>query len=189
MGRADNRFLARFVLCFALLAVMDLGAGAPDRPTAPAACDLLSRPEIERIVSAGLSQGEPRVQAGAATMCRFTGKRGGVVTILIRRIPGEDWVSRQIERMSRNWPTFREVPGIGDRSFLYDMKEAGAALCAFRGDYYIQVSVFRMGEASAVLPATEELAKRALAHIAAGCSELRHAGRWHTTPYVALNQP
>lgn len=144
MGRADHRFLARFVLCLAPLAVMDLGAGALDRQTAPAACALLSRPEIEGIVNAGLSQGEPRVQAGAATMCRFTGKRGGVVTILIRRIPGEDWVSRQIERMSRSWPTFREAPGIGERSFLYDMKEAGAVLCVFRGDYYIQISLVRM---------------------------------------------
>src|SRR5664279_5991615 len=59
-----------------------------------------------------------------------------------------DWTSEQVKRMHDNRCTFREVPGIGDRSFLYDMRATGAALCVFRSDYYLQISVFRRGEAS-----------------------------------------
>jgi hypothetical protein len=58
--------------------------------------------------------------------------------------------------MAKNPERYREAE-LGDRSFFFDMGEAGAALCIFRGEYYVQFSVFRMRRASSVHPALERL--------------------------------
>jgi len=136
---------------------------AAQQSVAPAACSLLSRAEIEQTVGAGVSPGEYRLVGETATACRFAAKGGGVIAILVRRIPGRSWAAEQIGRMVSNPRRFREVFGIGDRSFLYDMMATGAGLCVFHADYYVEVSAFRIGESSTISPALETLARTALA--------------------------
>jgi hypothetical protein len=66
-------------------------------------------------------------------------------------------------KMGALYGSFRPVEGLGERAFVLDMHGAGAALCVFRTDYYLQVSVFKAGDAAAVLPRVEKLVKAALA--------------------------
>ena len=44
---------------------------------------------------------------------------------------------------------FRPAAGLGERAFVFDMGGAGAAVCVFRGEHYLQVSAFRIGDADA----------------------------------------
>lgn len=57
---------------------------------------------------------------------------------------------------------FRRVSGVGDSAFVLDQGENGAILCAFQGEQYLQIAVFRLGDADTVLPVTKELARKAL---------------------------
>lgn len=154
---------ARFLLSIALATAVNFAATAPKRPGDLTACALLSRSEVEEAASARLSEGQSRTQTGTTTTCWFNGKNSAIVALLIRRVPQGKWMSEQMERMHRSNPAFREMPGIGDRSFLHDMGKTGAALCIFRGQYYLQISVFRMGESSEVAPVLKKLAGIALA--------------------------
>ena len=47
-------------------------------------------------------------------------------------------------------------------AFVVNRQNEGAALCVFRGEAYLQISVFRMGAADMVLPGVKELAQTAL---------------------------
>ncbi|MGB7762489.1 MAG: hypothetical protein WBL61_21825, partial [Bryobacteraceae bacterium] len=105
--------------------------------------------------------------------CLFTAGTGGTVSILLRRNASADWIAEQRRRMTGPG-SFRRVSGVGDSAFVLDHLERGAALCVFLGEDYLQISVFRLGGASSVLPAAEELARQALSWI---LNESELAGR------------
>jgi hypothetical protein len=131
----------------------------------PTACALLSGPDVVDAVGTRVGEGVTRIVNPDVTSCSFAGERGGQVAILVRRAPASDWVSEQIARMTRGvqFGTYREVPGIGKRSFLYNVRSAGAVLCVFGPRYYLQVSLFHMGEDSRIPSILERLATSALA--------------------------
>jgi hypothetical protein len=148
------------------LTVLISAAASAQQANAPAnACTLLTSTEIAEAVGARVYQGEARIQSDTTTACRFAGAEGGVVAVLVRRIPQEKWASEQIDRMQRNPRSFRELPGMGERAFLYDLNGTGAVLCVFRGGYYMQLSVFRMGGAPKARAAVEVLARKCLTRV------------------------
>lgn len=128
----------------------------------PTACGLLSAGEVEQALHVPVSNGSPRVNTEILTSCVFTDGRGGVVSILLRRNTSQDWTTEQRRRMSGS---FRPFAGLGDSAFVLDRREQGAALCVFRGEYYLQISIFQVGSADAVLPAAEDLARKALSRL------------------------
>ena len=130
----------------------------------PTACSLLSPAEVEQVLHVPMGPGSPRVNAGNLTSCLFTARGGGKVSILLRRNASRNWIAEQRYRMS-GASTFRPLGGLGDSAFVLDRRGQGAALCVFRGEYYLQISAFGTGGASDVLPATEELARKALSRM------------------------
>jgi hypothetical protein len=128
------------------------------------ACDLLSPAEVEHALHVPVGLGSPRVNAELVTNCLFTAGRDGTVSILFRRNASADWVAEQRHRMTGQG-SFRPVRGVGDSAFVLDKREQGAALCVFLGEYYLQVSVFRLGGADVVRPAAVELARQALSRL------------------------
>ena len=95
------------------------------------------------------------------TSCSFAGEHGGQVTILVRRIPAGGWRHEQEARMRRG--AYREVHGTGERSFLYTLR-GGAVLCVFAPEYYLQISVRRIGGAP-IESKIERLAAAALGQL------------------------
>jgi hypothetical protein len=61
--------------------------------------------------------------------------------------------------------TYREVPQIGDRSFLYHMHGKGGVLCVYAADYYLQISLFRLGDDSQTAAVLRNLAGIAIARL------------------------
>ena len=61
--------------------------------------------------------------------------------------------------------SFHPVAGLEQQAFELDLRDAGAALCVFGADYYLQVSVFNAGAAATVFPGAEKLAKAALTRL------------------------
>ena len=128
------------------------------------ACALLLRSDVVEAVGVPVAEGVTQIVDRDVTSCSFAGERGGQVAILVRRVPARDWVSEQVARMTRavQLGSYREVPGIGHRSFLYYLPGAGAVLCVFGLDYYLQVSLFHMGEDSRIPAILQKLAITAL---------------------------
>jgi hypothetical protein len=126
----------------------------------PTACQLLSPAEVEHALHVPVGAGSPRVNSELVTSCLFTADGGGTISILLRRNPPADWIAEQRQRMT-NSGSFRPVSGVGGSAFGLDSREQGAALCVFLGEYYLQISVFRLGNAGTVLPVAEELARQA----------------------------
>jgi hypothetical protein len=56
---------------------------------------------------------------------------------------------------------FRPVAGLGEKAFVLDMRDAGAAVCVLGAASYLQVSVFRAGTAATVFAKVEKLAEAA----------------------------
>lgn len=142
-------------------------------PALAAACGLLSRADVAEAV-APVGEGLPRTLGRDVTSCLFAAERGGQVTLLVHRIPPGAWMFEQIERMKRGVQlgTYREVHGIGDRSFLYLPQSEAGVLCVFHGGYYLQVSMLRMARAVRRPAALESLAIRALARLSGGTAEI-----------------
>ena len=128
------------------------------------ACDLLSRLDVGEAVGLPVRDGLPRLGSGSLTSCWFATGRDGEVGILLRRLPDADWLSAQAGRMALGVGigSYREVAGIGDRSYLYEMRSAGAVLCIFGAGYYLQISLFRAAENSRTPPVLRKLATIAL---------------------------
>lgn len=76
-------------------------------------------------------------------------------------------MTEQVARMTHGirLGTYQEVPGIGERSFLYDLRQAGAVLCVFESGYYLQLSVVSPGLEFRTPIVLETLARRALARL------------------------
>jgi uncharacterized membrane protein len=157
--------------------------------TAPAgdsnACALLSGLDVEKAVGVPVKDGLPRLRIGSLTSCRFATERGGEVGILVRSLPGADWLSAQEGRMNRGVRigSYREVTGIGDRSFLYDMRSAGAVLCIFGAEYYLQISLLRTAENSRTPAVLRKLATTALQRLRVGIPAARASGVASARPY------
>ena len=146
-----------------------LGAqtSSPASGEAPDPCTLLSRLDVAETVGAPVKEGVSRVRNGTVANCMFAGAHGGQFAILVRRTPSADWVSEQAGRMSdgSQFGTYREVPQIGDRSFLYHMHGKGGVLCVYGADYYLQISLFRLGEDSQTAAVLRKLAVIAMTRL------------------------
>ena len=160
-----SRLIVTFLMCSSCAVVGQTSPTAPAEP--PDACALLSRLDVQDAAGIPVGAGVSRLRTATLTSCSFAGERGGRLAVLVRTAPTGDWVSEQAGRMKRGirFGTYREVPGIGDRSFLYDMRGAGGVLCVFGAGYYLQVSLFRLGEESRISAALEKLARSALARL------------------------
>lgn len=145
----------------ALLLAIAAPAHAESPPTA---CQLLFPAEVGRALHVSVGSGSPRVNSERLTGCRFAADGGGIVSILLRRNASAEWMAEQRQRMT-SAGSFRRVSGLGDSAFVLDGRERGAALCVFLGEDYLQISVFRLGGTDTVLPAAEELARRALSRL------------------------
>lgn len=134
---------------------------------APSACSLLAREAAEQALGASLGEARVRLDNGTVSSCTFPIKRGGSVSILLRRNAGQAWIAEQVQRMKLGigQGSFRPVDGLEGQAFLLDMRDSGAALCVFRPDYYLQVSVFKAGAAINVFPVAVKLAKAALTRL------------------------
>jgi hypothetical protein len=156
----------RFIVIFLTCLMGRVGAPASSQAFAgpPDACGLLSTLEVAEAVGTPLKVGVSRWSTGTLTGCSFAGERDGKVAILVRRAPAADWVSEQAGRMTRGvrFGTYREVPGIGYRSFFYDMQRKCAVLCVFGVGYYLQVSLVRQGADSRTPAVLQRLAGIAL---------------------------
>ena len=146
-----------------------LGAqtSSPASGEAPDPCTLLSRLDVAETVGAPVKEGVSRVRNGTVANCMFAAAHGGQLAILVRRTPTADWVSEQAGRMSdgSQFGTYREVPQIADRSFLYHMRGKGGVLCVYGADYYLQISLFRLGEDSQTAAVLRKLAVIAMTRL------------------------
>ena len=160
-----SRFIVGIFTC--LTCAVGAQTNSPASWQTPDLCTLLSRVEIEEAIGTPVKEGVSRLRNGTHTHCSFAGAHGGQVVILVRRTPTADWVSEQVGRMrgGSQFGTYREVPQIGDRSFLYEMHGKGGILCVFGADYYLQISLFRLGEDSQTPAALRKLARIAMARL------------------------
>jgi hypothetical protein len=160
-----GRIITFVLICVACAA----GAqkGSPASGEAPDPCTLLSRLDVAETAGAPVKEGVSRLRNGTVANCVFAGAHGGQLAILVRRAPSAEWVSEQAGRMSdgSQYGTYREVPQIGDRSFLYHMHGKGGVLCVYGADYYLQISLFRLGEDSQTAAALRKLAGIAMARL------------------------
>lgn len=160
-----HRFMA--ILLTSLTGAVAGQASPPTRSAVPGACALLSPQDVEEVAGMPVREGVPLLRSGGPGSCAFVTDRLVRLTVLFRPVPAADWTSEQVVRMARGvrLGTYREVPGIGDRSFLYDMRRAGAVLCVFGSGYYLQFSLANPGRESQNPAVLEKLARRALARL------------------------
>lgn len=135
--------------------------------TAPGACGLLSREAVEQVLGTSVGSARAGANNGDVTSCSFPIKGGGSISILLRQNASRVWIIEQEERMNLGvrYGNFRPVAGLGEKVFVLDMRDAGAAVCVLRAASYLQVSVFRAGTASTVFPKVAKLAEAALARM------------------------
>jgi hypothetical protein len=160
---------SRIIIVLVVCVTCAVGAhrSSPASGEAPDPCTLLSRIDVAEAAGASVTQGVTRVRNGNVANCMFAGAHGGQLAILVRRTPSAEWVSEQAGRMSdgSQFGTYREVPQIGDRSFLYHMHGKGGVLCVYGADYYLQISLFRLGEDSQTAAVLRKLAGIAMARL------------------------
>jgi hypothetical protein len=123
--------------------------------------------QIERALGTAIGEGRPGIQSGTVSTCSFAVPHGGVLSILLRRHAAPAWMAEQEQRMNGAIPygRFRPVAASGGRSFVLDFDSGGAAICLFRADYYLQVSLFRAGASPTALPKAEMVAKTAVTRL------------------------
>jgi hypothetical protein len=150
---------------------MTCAAGAqkstPASGEAPDPCILLSRRDVIEAAGAPVKEGVSRLRNGTVANCMFAGAHGGQFAILVRRIPPADSVPEQAgwTRGGSPFGTDGEVPQIGDRSFLYHMHGKGGVLCVYGADYYLQMSLYRLGEDSQTAAVLRKLGGIAMARL------------------------
>jgi hypothetical protein len=152
--------------CYVIVAISLLSATslAARNPALTTACNLLSASDVQEVVQLQSDQGSTRINAGILTSCTFRIVGGGSVSVLLRHDDSGTWVVSQRRRMT-GAPDIRPIDGMGGSAFVLDLHDSGAALCVYRGNYYLQVSVVRLGSSDRVLPTVQELARRALANL------------------------
>ena len=168
-GSWEDDVASRMITVILMCVTCAVGAqkSSPPPGEAPDPCTLLSRLDVTEAVGAPVKEGVSRLRNGTVANCMFAGAHGGQFAILVRRTPSADWVSEQAGRMSdgSQFGTYREVPQLGDRSFLYHMHGKGEVLCVYGADYYLQISLFRLGEDSQTAVALRKLAGIAMARL------------------------
>jgi hypothetical protein len=132
-----------FVVAEFFTAAALFGNSGPAHAQAPEACVLVSRLAIGHAHQIHVAGGVAGVNGGAVTSCSFAGDRGARYLLVLHWMPTADWVAGQIARMNRGvrMGSYREIPGLGERSFLYLTHGKGAVLCVFEAGYYLQISV------------------------------------------------
>jgi len=148
--------------------------GAADR--AAPVCRLLSRAEVERIIGAAVADGRPQLNTGVLTTCVFTVHGGGRISVLLRSDVQRNWIVEQTRSMAHGVQSgrFRSIAGLGDRAFLFGMRQSAAALCIFRGEYYLQITALT-GDVASAYTAAEMVARRVLSRLEAPQDALRVA--------------
>ena len=168
-GPSEDDVTSRMIVVILLGVTCAVGAhkSSPASGETPDPCALLSRLDVAEAVAAPVKEGVSRLLNGTVSNCMFAGAHGGQVAILVRRTPTADWVSEQAARLSdgSQFGTYREVPQIGDRSFLYRMHGKGGVLCVYGPDYYLQISLYRLGEDDRTATVLRKLAAMALARL------------------------
>jgi hypothetical protein len=159
----------RIIIVISMCVTCAVGAqkSSPASGEVPDPCTLLSRLDVAEAAGAPVQEGVSRLRNGTVANCMFAGAHSGQLAILVRRTPSAEWVSAQAGRMSDGslLGTYREVPQIGDRSFLYHMRGKGGVLCVYGADYYLQISLFRLGEDSRTAAALRKLAATAMTRL------------------------
>ena len=175
---SEDDVTSRIIIAILMCVTCEAGAhkSSPASGEAPDPCTLLSRLDVAEAAGAPVKEGVSRLRNGNVANCMFAGAHGGQFAVLVRRNPTADWVSEQAGRMSdgSQYGTYREVPQIGDRSFLYHMHGKGGVLCVYGADYYLQMSLYRLGEDSRTAAVLRKLAGNAMARTTAapdaGCN-------------------
>jgi hypothetical protein len=171
-----HRFVAILLTSFTCAVA---GQASPsNRGAVPGACALLSQREVEEAAGMPVREGVPLLRSGVPSSRAFIAERLVRLTVLLRPVPTAEWASEQVVRMTRgvHLGTYREVPGIGDRSFLYEMRQSGAVLCVFESGYYLQFSLASPGLESRAPAVLERLARSALALLAPATSRWSRSG-------------
>lgn len=161
MIRSRSRYLIGICSPVSLSFLLSTVAPAEFSPTA---CHLLTSVEVDKALHVPVDHGNPRVNTEFVSVCSFPSGRSGTVSILIRRNASKEWIAEQRQRM-KGPGSFRPVSVVGDSAFVLDRRKDGAAMCVFHGAYYLQVSVFRLGDGQSVLPAVEVLVRKALSRL------------------------
>ena len=160
---------SRIIIVILMCVTCAVGAAksSPASSEAPDPCTLLSRLDVTEAAGAPVKEGVSRLRNGTMANCMFAGAHDGQLAILVRRTPSAEWVSEQAGRMSDGslLGTYREVSQIGDRSFLYHMHGKGGVLCVYGADYYLQISLYRLGEDSQTAAVLRKLAGIAMARL------------------------
>ncbi len=160
-----SRIITVILMCVA--GAVGAQTSSPASGETPDPCILLSKVDVTETVGAPVKDGVSRLLNKTVTNCRFAGAHGGELAILVRRTPSAEWVSEQAGRMSEGslLGTYREMPQIGDRSYLYHMHGKGGVLCVYGADYYLQLSLYRLGEDSRTAGVLRKLAGIAMARL------------------------
>ena len=168
-GPSEDDVTSRISVVILMCVTCAVGAqkSTPASGEAPDPCTLLSRLDVAEAAGAPVKAGVSRLRNGTVANCMFGGAHHGQFAILVRRTPSADWVSEQASRMSDGgqFGTYREVPQTGDRSFLYRMRGKGGVLCVYGADYYLQMSLYRLGEDSQTAAVLRKLAGIAMARL------------------------
>jgi hypothetical protein len=161
-----RRVSFRVVVFFSYVACGQAWASETPAADADVSCPIVSKAEIQQALGVAIAEGRQLINTDPATVCAFPIGNGGRIFVLLRRNLIRDWTLEQSARMNRHG--YVRIAGLGEQSFLLDMRSAGVALCVFFRDYYLQISIFNAGDAGAVRRAAESLARRAVARLAAG---------------------
>jgi hypothetical protein len=151
------------------------------------ACTLVSATEVGHALGVAINDDSQRVTTEALTICLFKDFKGGAVSVLVRHNPSRDWIAEQENRMGRS-ANFRAVGGLEDTAFVLDRRGDGAVLCVFRGEYYLQISAFRLGPSDAIVAAAKALAQAIASRIPMRSNVLEADSRQHP-PAVPSRPP
>lgn len=157
----------------AALSLTFLLAGTTAPPAAPAkpvssqiltACAAVTRADVEELLGRQVGRGQEEMQPQGST-CDYTGTHG-MVSISVQRLPGSVDLDADLQAMRAALPgsTLRNITGFGVPAFFLDIPGGGTQLHILQAPQrHLMISVLGFGEASAVSPAAERIARRTLA--------------------------
>ncbi|MCU1236034.1 MAG: hypothetical protein JWP63_4001 [Candidatus Solibacter sp.] len=144
-----------------LIATSATHTSAP-RPKALAACSAVTAEDVH------LALGIHFRRAGeTASTCDYTAGNAQV-SVSIQQLKAPIDIAAEIAALKLELPgsTARIVNSVGGEAFLLEIAGAGAQVHAIRGERdYVMISILGLGDADAVGPAAERLARAALARL------------------------
>jgi hypothetical protein len=153
---------------------MAAAAAAQSRPApAPAprfnalgACAAVTAGDLQ--LALGIPFGPGRETAsGPQSTCDYTAGNA-LVSVTIQRLTAKPDIPVEIEALKRELPgsTVRTAAAFGAAAFFLEIAGAGAQLHVIHGERdYLMVSILGLGDAPAVTPAAERLARTALSRL------------------------